>query len=139
MSKGKFAMSKEKEDDLMRAVRDIYGSAHGRIHFNELGRKLAEHSATRFWVSAETAYAVVKRMLNGAPLLNMRPSKRCMYEEILRRALAMQTDNPSRSLQDIIEEVVEQPAPSFYMTPGTAYVLLSRAKRKRRKCNTPQE
>ena len=133
MSKGKFAMAKEKEQDLVDACRSIYREAHGRIHFNELGQRLAEHPASRFWVSAETAYVVIKRMLAGAHIETMRDSKRRMYEEIYRRVVKMRNQEPQKSLQDIVECVVEQPAPSFYMTPGTAYVVLSRTMRKRRR------
>lgn len=139
MSKGKFALQQEKEQDLEEALRNIYSNCRGRIHYKELSRRLATHPSRRFWVSAETAYVVIKRMLAGATLEAMRDTKRNMYMEIYRRVCKMREENPDKELEDIVDEVVEQPAPSFYITNGTAYVLITRIKRERRRCRTKKQ
>lgn len=75
----------------------------------------------RFRVSEERAAAVVSAIMRGKPVLDtMRPSKREMFEEIHRRVLALKASHPDWHLSELIYEVVNSPAPKFYMEASSA-------------------
>lgn len=94
--------------------------------------------AERFWVSEERAVAVVRAMLRGDnPLTRVRNGyKRAMFEEIFRRVKAYVTLRPDQPIPDIVADIVNNPAPSFYMDPRSAaetvYLHIRNRKRKKR-------
>lgn len=80
---------------------------------------VADSPAERFWVSEERATVVISAMFAGKPLPRMRPNKIEMFQEIFHRTLEIRNRHPQRSIRDIVAEVVNQPAPKFYLTPRT--------------------
>lgn len=76
--------------------------------------------APRFWVSEERATAVVSRLLAGRTLGRMRPMRRRMFADIARRVRQLLEAEPSLSLYLAVERVVNSPAPSYYLSPGSA-------------------
>jgi len=79
----------------------------------------------RFWVSEEQATIVVSSVLKGRDLSGMRPNKRDLYMEIYRRFTAYENrfDTP---LCVIVSDIVNQPAPRFFLTAGSAAVIISK-------------
>lgn len=92
--------------------------------------QVVEMPTTRFWVSEERAAIVIASMMKGKSIDNMQPNKREMFQEIYRRALLVIERDKTLSLLDVAMQVVLQPAPKFYMTPGTAKVYITKAKKK---------
>lgn len=84
----------------------------------------------RFWVSEERATCVVAAMLRGERIDFIKSNKMEMFKEIYRRVLALHDKYPKRSIKDLVFDVVRQPAPKFYLTPGSAKVLLCKIKKK---------
>lgn len=101
----------------------------GCIDLSEISRQIALLPAPRFWVSEERAFVVLSEFRRGHPLpANMRPTKRRMYIEILRRflLLAAVRDQSSRQL---ISEIINSPAPEFYMEPMYIEDIIRRRRR----------
>lgn len=119
--------TKERNADLLRAYRARLEMA-GRIVMPEIFALVAQSPAARFWVSEERAAVVIAAMLAGRPLPPMRPNKREMFEEIFRRFLILRDLNPGISLYDAVAEVVNQPAPKFYLSPRTVGEFIYRIK-----------
>lgn len=93
----------------------------------------AERPAPRFWVSETRAAVIIGKILAGKdPISSMTPEKREMYQEILRRFIALRETRPDESIQSIIFEVVNQEAPRAYMSWETARSIIYREQRKRR-------
>lgn len=91
------------------------------VRLGDIGPKIVNSPAPRFWVSEERAAAVVSALLRGKPVLDtMRPSKREMFEEIFRRVLDLREAHPDWRLSRLVFEVVNSPAPKFYMEPSSA-------------------
>lgn len=72
------AFTRERNAALLRAYRKQVGSARF-IRLDEIGERVVNSPAERFWVSEERAAVVVSAMMRGKPVLdNMRPqSGRC--------------------------------------------------------------
>ena len=124
----KFEHEQERNDDIMRAYIFQIRSCDN-IYLPQVLKRVVNMPSKRFWVSAERAAIVVSSMMKGNTLESMRPTKREMFEEIYRRVMEMKEKCPYSSIYELTSYVVEEPAPKFYLTPGSAKVIIHRAKK----------
>lgn len=121
--------SQERSDDLMRAY-DEYLASCDYIRMPDVYRSIVNMPSRRFWVSDIRAALVVSAMIRGeARLDKMCLSKREMYEEIYRRVAAMREKHPEKTTSELCAMVVMQPAPKFYLTPGSAKIMVCKARK----------
>lgn len=121
--------SQERSDDLMRAYNEYIASCE-HISMPDVYNKIVEMPSCRFWVSDKRADTVTSAMMRGeARLESMWPLKREMYEEIYRRVSALREEYPNLSNFELCAIVVAQPAPKFYLTPGTAKTMVCKARK----------
>lgn len=78
--------------------------------------------AKRFYVSEEQSLRVISNMLKEGSSNIKNAVKRLMYEEILLR-VQKEKATSEKPLQEIIELVINQPAPRFYLTLESARIL----------------
>lgn len=121
--------AEERMHDLMRAY-DEYISSCGQIRMHEVYSSIVNMASRRFWVSDERATQVVCFMLKGKCLDKMRPLKREMFEEILRRVLDLHCKRPELTIKECCSIVVASPAPKFYLMPGSAKIMVCKARKK---------
>lgn len=125
--------SKERSDDLMR-VYDEYVSSCNYIRMPDVYNKIVNMPSRRFWVSDIRAALVISAMMRGeAHLDKMCASKREMYEEIYRRVMSLREEHPEKSTSELCAIVVMQPAPKFYLTPGSAKIMVCKARKEWRR------
>ena len=128
--------AQERIDDLMRA-HDEYISSCRYIRMPEVYSAIVNMPSRRFWVSDIRATLVVSAMMRSEMVLEgMWPLKREMYEEIHRRVIALREEYPHRTVSDLCAMVVQQPAPKFYLTPGSAKMMVCKARKEWRKRKT---
>ena len=121
--------SQERSDDLMR-VYDEYLASCEYISMPEVYNTIVNMPSRRFWVSDIRAALVVSAMIRGeARLERMCKSKREMYEEIHRRVLLLLEVHPHKTTSELCAMVVIQPAPKFYLTPGSAKIMVCKARK----------
>lgn len=114
------AFTQERNDALLKAYREQVSTTRV-VRLNEIGEKIVNSPSPRFWVSEERAAAVVSAIMRGKPVLKMmRPTKRAMFEEIHRRVVALKKKHPDWHLCQLVFEVVNSPAPKFYMEASSA-------------------
>jgi len=114
------AFTRQRNAALLKAYREQIGAA-SVVRLDEVGEKIVNSPSPRFWVSEERAAAVVSAIMRGKPILDtMRPTKREMFEEIHRRVVALKKENPDWHLSQLVFEVVNSPAPKFYMEASSA-------------------
>lgn len=130
--KSKFPYSQERDHELMQAYLNECDRCNV-IRTAELFPRVVARSPSRFWVSEERAAIVVGEMMRGDDKQDMRPLKREMFREIFSRVLRLKALQPDWPLSRLVAEVVNQPAPKFYLTPGSAKVIISHIKNKLRK------
>ena len=118
----------ERNNDLMRAYYHFLRKSNFII-MPEIFSLISKSPAKRFWVSEERAAIVISAMLSGKPLTPMRENKRQMFDEIYRRFLILRKSRPKDSLYQLVSEVVNQPAPQFYLTPRTVGEIIYRIKK----------
>lgn len=108
---------------------DRYIASCDYIRMSDVFAHIVNQPCSRFWVSNIRAAVVIARMMKGGSLLSMRPSKREMFQEIFRRVCSLKEMHPSMSLFQLVAEVVAQPAPKFYLTPGSAKIMVYKTKK----------
>ena len=127
----KFEYEQQRDEDLMRAYRQaLHESSH--IHMPDIFRKVVAMPSSRFWVSEERAAVVISAMMRGVTFPNMNPTKRKMFQEIYNRVVCLRDRQPCLSVYELTFEVVRQQAPQFYLTPGSAKVIISKIKKRKR-------
>lgn len=117
-----------------RALLDAFNrilSSGDKPSVNEACLRVAQSPSPRFWVSPERATIVVGAMLAGRPMPRMRQSKRDMFNEIFSRFNAMRAAAPGISIYDAVSVIINQPAPSFYLSARTVALFVYRAIRNR--------
>lgn len=123
-----FEYEAQRNDDLMNVYHQaIVNASH--VCMPDIYETVANSPSRRFWVSEERAAIVVSAMMRGDTLGNMRPLKREMYNEIYSRVLKLQEQQPHLPISQLVAQVVEQPAPKFYLTPGSAKVLICKIRK----------
>lgn len=124
-----FEYEDARNEDLMRAYQRVLCMS-GDKSAADVYKKVAEMPAERFWVSEERAAIVISNMFKGRSIANMRSNKREMYEEIFRRVQALKKERPEDTIYELTFEVVQQPAPKFYLTPESARIIIHYIKKK---------
>lgn len=119
--------SRERLDDLMR-VYDEYISSCKHIRMPEVYSKIVEMPARRFWVSDIRAALVISAMMRGETH-KMQPLKKEMYEEIYKRVLELRDSRPTLTISQLCAIVIAQPAPKFYLTAGSAKIMICKARK----------
>jgi len=118
--------------DLMRVYRNEVSKA-GSVYLPDLLERVVNSPSARFWVSPERAAIVIARIMRGDTLPEMRPLRREMFFEIYRLAMELQHHQPDMPVSHLAEIVVHMPAPKFYMTPGSAKVIIHKIKKQKKK------
>lgn len=123
-----FEYEQERNRDLLR-VFELLMDRRQDLPMADIYARVVEMPSERFWVSESRATIVVSKIIGGDDLDSMLPNKRAMFMEIYRRVIAQRMKRPGDSLYAITFDVVNSPAPRFYLTPGSAKVIISKIKR----------
>lgn len=123
-----FEYEDERNKDLMRAYKEQLALRENKDLQAVLNR-VVEMPSKRFWVSEERAAIVISEMKRGKGLKIKGKVKREMYHEIFRRVEELQRKHPGMSVYDLTFMVVTGPAPKFYLTPGSAKVIIHKVKK----------
>ena len=130
----KVECSDERMLDLMRLYRNQIKISETISHnvFCEIVNK----PSRRFWVSGKRAAVVISAIMQGDNILSkMRTPKREMYNEIYARAVKIKKQNPTLSMLEICESVIEEPAPKIYLSPGSAKIMVYKYLQKKTSLN----
>lgn len=123
MSKAPYERKREKAIALTRAFHAML-SKNRNMSVTQLIEKLEELPAPRFYVSTQNAINMVNRIKRGEEK-NMRGRRREMFDEIIERLEKEKRRHPQKSSYDQMEDVLAQPAPSFYMTGKSMYKIIN--------------
>ena len=124
----KFEFERQRNDDLYLAYRNAISNCR-HIYANDLYVRIVNSPSVRFWVSEERAAIVISKILKGDKLLDMRPLKREMFMALFDAFCKLREQFPDRNISELAFFAVRQPAPKFYLTPGSAKVIICRIRK----------
>ena len=114
-----FEYRDERNADLLCVFRECVMNSPADESMDEVYQRIVNSKSKRFWVSEEQASKVVSYMMKGNKIDYMSDNKRKMFEEIYIRVMKMREENPNIRLFRLVEIIVSQEAPCFYMTSGS--------------------
>lgn len=128
----KFEFEEQRDLNLLKVYREVMGASDGTVLQHDIYKMVVMHESERFWVSDERAYAILCKMMRGEHhvLKNMYPLKRKMYKEIYERTMKALKEHPEMPRLEALSKVLASPAPEFYLTPSSAWVILCKAKQR---------
>ena len=119
----------QRNAELMRAYRQAIAQSDV-ISIPLISETIVNMPCQRFWVSEERATVVIAAMLQRKPILRtMRPMKQEMFREIYARVLRLRQSRPQARLSELVMDVVNSPAPKFYMQPRCAMETIYKIKK----------
>ena len=119
-----FEYEEQRNRELMRTYRR--GQREQGLKGDALYRWVVEQASIRYWVSEEQAYRVIDKRLRGVKVDYVSPYRQMMYDEIERQVARLDHLRPNASIYDLVFEVVNSPAPKFFLSPESAKVLISK-------------
>ncbi len=96
----------------------------------EIIEAASKKSAPRFYVTFENARRFISLLMRGKKLPIVNKNKIAMYKEIYRRYKSRVKDANARYKFLILEKIIEEPAPSFYLDKETFRGIIYSALRK---------
>lgn len=100
---------------------------------NEVIEHAVKSEAPRFYVTFENARRFVSLLLRKKKLPIVNKNKLEMYKEIYRRYIKQMKDCNKRYKYLILEKIIEEPAPSFYLEEETFRGIIYKTLRNRNK------
>ena len=120
-----FRLEKERNRELRSIFNHLFFDEG--LNIFQISEKIAVMPSKRFWVDENRAAIVVSRMEKGDSLPNMLEMKRKMYQEIYRRTQLLRVEyKGEKTTKDLVSEVIQQPAPLFYLKKKTIEKTLYR-------------
>lgn len=103
------------------------------IVLDEALTRTVNSPAKRFYISSDRAYGVLIRWEKCGITKLITPERQEMYEEIYRRILELRKSMPNTPFMHLVEIVLEQPAPKFYLETSSVKTILCKY-RQRKHC-----
>ena len=100
---------------------------------NEVIEYAAKRKAPRFYLTFENARRFISILARKKKLPIINENKVAMYKEIFRRYMQQVKDCNKRYKYIILEKIIEEPAPSFYLEEETFRGIIYKTIRKRNK------
>ena len=95
----------------------------------EIIRHAANSEAPRFYVTFENARRFISLMSRKKKLPLINSNKLAMYKEIYRRYIQRVKDCSKRYKYIVLEQIIEEPAPSFYLDEQSFHGIVYRTLR----------
>ena len=109
--------------------REVIARIGTRRSLADIFSEVSASRAERFYISEERALLLIKRkMKTGSWDPDMFPMRRRMMEVIEEKVAELRRVDPGMSLREAVFEVVNSPAPSFFLTPGSVRVIFYSSK-----------
>jgi len=127
-----------------RALYAVYvnGLEQGRFaSMREAGRYACKQPAPRFFIEAEKASILVGRIMAKVSLIDLNSNSRRRVWQLYFRYRHYLSEHPGCKLsrERVLEEIVMEPAPEFYLEPQQARKILQREIKKVRQRWMQQE
>ena len=98
---------------------------------DEIIKHAANSKAPRFYVTFENARRLISLMARKKKLPLINTNKLAMYKEIYRRYVQRVKDCSKRYKYIVLEQIIEEPAPSFYLDEQSFRGIVYRTLRER--------
>lgn len=119
----------ERDADLYSAYIDVLRCPNRPYLYKDILEMTVKRPAKRFYISSSRAYQVVRATKKGEKVLLSEERQR-MFDEIIERVDVQLQQGVC--LRHAVENVIDQPAPEFYIKSSSAKILLHYERKRQR-------
>lgn len=129
--KGSIAYFRDRRDyELLCQFRQQLALCPDKIRLSDVLTRTVNAPTSQFWVSIDRAVQMVRHIRSGGTLDGMGDCRKEMFLEIERRVSLREAIEPTRSLEDVVRDVIEGGAPKFYLTTKSAKTIIHNIKKR---------
>lgn len=128
-------MRKENTSDRDKDLFDVFikkmSESKYPICLTDVLKEVVKHPAKRFYVSSRRAHEIIVRIRNGEDV-KLSPERERMFHCIMELVEEQEAKYNDKPLKHIIEDIIDQPAPEFYLKPSSAKIILHHERRRQK-------
>ena len=126
----KHTETEDRNIDLLESFRDEISKAKYPFLLTDVLERTVMRPAKRFYISSRRAMEIINEIKTGRDLY-MHHTKIRMMNEIIKR-LDERVKLSDKPIQYLLEEILDEPAPEFYLMPTSAKVILCKEMKRQR-------
>lgn len=119
-----------RDKDLFEVYRKVLDEIEPPFQLKDILRRVVLHEAKRFYVSERFVYETIRDMLAGNEVEIQSPERRRMINDVYKKVVSQREKYPGKVLKHIVEEVLDEPAPEFYLKVSSAKTILCNLKKR---------
>ena len=114
---------KDRDKELYHRYREALATAQ-TIKLDDILLSVIHSHTSRLWLSENRAAEIIKSFIRADGKFKPNPKRAEIYNEVWRRYRRLRNKRPNDAFSDIVFDVVNSPADSFYLTIGSAKVII---------------
>ena len=122
----------DRDKELYHRYREALATAQ-TIKLDDILLSVIHSRTSRLWLSENRAAEIIKSFLRADGKFKPNPKRAEIYSEVWRRYRRPRGNRPNDAFSDIVFDVVNSPADSFYLTIGSAKVIICKIRCRLRK------
>ena len=113
----------DRDKELYHRYREALATAQ-TIKLDDILLSVINSHTSRLWLSENRAAEIIKSFIRADGKFKPNPKRAEIYSEVWRRYRRLRSKRPNDAFSDIVFDVVNSPADSFYLTIGSAKVII---------------
>ena len=113
----------DRDKELYHRYREALATAQ-TIKLDDILLSVIHSRTSRLWLSENRAAEIIKSFIRADGKFKPNPKRAEIYNEVWRRYRRLRSKRPNDAFSDIVFDVVNSPADSFYLTIGSAKVII---------------
>lgn len=113
----------DRDKELYHRYREALATAQ-TIKLDDILLSVIHSRTSRLWLSENRAAEIIKSFIRADGKFKPNPKRAEIYSEVWRRYRRLRSKRPNDAFSDIVFDVVNSPADSFYLTIGSAKVII---------------
>ena len=113
----------DRDKELYHRYREALATAQ-TIKLDDILLSVIHSRTSRLWLSENRAAEIIKSFISADGKFKPNPKRAEIYNEVWRRYRRLRSKRPNDAFSDIVFDVVNSPADSFYLTIGSAKVII---------------
>lgn len=113
----------DRDKELYHRYREALATAQ-TIKLDDILLSVIHSRTSRLWLSENRAAEIIKSFIRADGKFKPNPKRAEIYSEVWRRYRRLRSERPNDAFSDIVFDVVNSPADSFYLTIGSAKVII---------------
>lgn len=114
----------ERDMDLLKAYKESLDQACYPFLLSDVIEATIRKPAKRFYCATRGVYESIKIIRSGRDPSYCSEERKRLVNDVYERVLKLEVKNPDTHLKYLIEEVLDGPAPEFYLKKSSAIVIL---------------